>query len=413
MTTGKNDTLIRTIEFDQVTEIMLMFREQAFEDGIAEMLRYDNDVIIGILDRANSNVIRNVLELIDKSRKAEILSAAPEKTKQMWQKFLSYDAESVGAYMKLANVVFPPRQTVAETIEQIRNIPKEKVFTYGYVIDPQNKLLGVIVIRELLLAGQDDELQQFMLTDPFILTPDLSASDAIKKIAALQIPEYPVCSPDGELIGTVRGQALFEGQTIEISAQAGKMVGVVSEEHTSTPFLKSFKFRHPWLQVNLVTAFVAGAVVGLFQDTIDEVVLLAVFLPILAGQAGNTGAQSMAITIRALSLGKLEHSKQSALLRKELKLGFVNGSVIGLIAAVVMYFMARTQENPDAFMLGVIIFIAMLVSCLVSGFSGAILPIMLKKLKLDPAASTSIFLTTATDIVSMGLMLGLATWFLL
>jgi len=101
------------------------------------------------------------------------------------------------------------------------------------------------------------------------------------------------------------------------------------------------------------------------------------------------------------------------LLRKELKLGFVNGSVIGLIAAVVMYFMARTQENPDAFMLGVIIFIAMLVSCLVSGFSGAILPIMLKKLKLDPAASTSIFLTTATDIVSMGLMLGLATWFLL
>lgn len=408
-----NETLKNTIAFEQITEISLMFREQAFEDGVTDLIQYDNKIIIDILNQANPEIIRNVLDLLGSSRKEAVLLAAPDKIKQKWKQFLSYKPNSVGSFMELPIAAFSPEQSVTETIEKIKKIPKDKIFTYGYVVDKDNKLTGVVVLRDLLLADSNNELQQFMLKNPFYLTPELNLSDAMKKVVALHIPEYPVCNNNGELIGTVRGQSLFEGQTIEISAQAGKMVGVVREEHTSTPFLKSFKFRHPWLQINLVTAFIAGSVVGLFQDTIDKVVLLAVFLPILAGQAGNTGAQSMAITIRALSLGDLDSKKQHALLKKELLLGFVNGSVIGLITASVMYFIAVSQGNAHAFTLSIIIFFAMMVSCLISGYGGAILPILLKKLKLDPAASTSIFLTTATDIVSMGMMLGLATWLLL
>jgi len=413
MTNPADSLPMKTIDVEKSNEIMLLLHEQAIEDGVRELLRYDTDIIVEFLDKASPNIIRKVLKTVDKEKMEQILNATSGQTKQAWQQFLTFKDETVGAYMKQADVIFSPGKSVAETIEIIRKIPREKVFTYGYVVDENKKLVGVIVIRELLLAELDDRLEDIMLKKPFYLTPDLGISEAMKKVAALQIPEYPVCNIQGELVGTVRGQALFEGQVFEISAQAGKMVGVVKEEQTSTPFSKSLKFRHPWLQVNLVTAFAAGAVVSLFQATIDQIVLLAVFLPILAGQAGNTGAQSMVITIRAISLGQLESGKKLALLIKELKLGLVNGAVTGLIAATVMYIMASSQDNPNALLLALIIFVAMLVSCLVSGFSGAALPILLKKLNLDPAASTSIFLTTATDIVSMGLMLGLATWLLL
>lgn len=309
---------------------------------------------------------------------------------------------------------FTQDDTVEDAIEKIRSIPKNVVFTYGYIVDDSHKLIGVLVLRDLLTSEQQAKLVDIMLKGSLItLHPDLSLMDAMKKVASMQIPEYPVCDDDGKLMGIVRGQELFKDQAIEISAQAGKMVGVTKEEQANTPFSRSLKLRHPWLQVNLVTAFVAGAVVGVFQEIIDQIVLLAVFLPVLAGQAGNTGAQSMAITIRALSLSQLEAGKYLPLFRKEFLLGIVNGAVIGVITAIVMYVMADMQGNPNAVNLSFVIFVAMTLSCVVSGLGGAVLPVVLDRLKMDPAASTSIFLTTATDVVSMGSMLGLASLLIL
>jgi magnesium transporter len=177
----------------------------------------------------------------------------------------------------------------------------------------------------------------------------------------------------------------------------------------ATHWYRSLRLRHPWLQINLLTAFVAGAVVGVFQGTIDRLLILTMFLPVLAGQAGNTGSQALAITLRGLTLGDLKSGKEKSLVRKEALLGLLNGSLVGLVAAMGMYVVASAQHLPSALMLSVVVFLAMIGSCVISGISGAIVPLVLKRLGADPATASSIFLTTATDVASMGMLLGLAT----
>jgi magnesium transporter len=226
-------------------------------------------------------------------------------------------------------------------------------------------------------------------------------------------PVYPVCDASGRLVGIVRGQDLFEKQAFELSAQAGAMVGVEKEERLGTPWSRSLKFRHPWLQLNLLTAFVAAAVVGVFQETLDQLVVLAVFLPVLAGQSGNTGCQALAVALRGITLGELQPDRAKAVIMKEALLGLLNGTLVGMTAGLGMFVFARLQGNPAAPLLALCVIMAMMASCTVSGISGATIPLILRRLGADPATASSIFLTTATDVVSMGCFLGLATWIVL
>ena len=209
--------------------------------------------------------------------------------------------------------------------------------------------------------------------------------------------------------GLVRGQSDVRGAGLEITAQAGSMVGVEKEERLATPWPRSLFMRHPWLQINLLTAFLAAAVVGVFQDTIDRLVILALFLPVLAGQSGNTGCQALAVTLRGLTLGELKPGSERALVYKEAGLGLLNGAGVGLFAALGMYVTASGQHPPSALMLSVVVFLAMCGACVASGIAGALVPLTLKRLGFDPATASSIFLTTATDVVSMGMLLSLAT----
>lgn len=197
-------------------------------------------------------------------------------------------------------------------------------------------------------------------------------------------------------------------RSVELSLQAGVMVGVEKEERLGTHWQRSLRLRHPWLQINLLTAFVAGAVVGVFQGTIDRLLILTIFLPVLAGQAGNTGSQALAITLRGLPLGDLKSGKEKKLIRKEALLGLLNGGLVGLVAATGMFVVATVQNVPSALLLSAVVLLAMIGSCIISGVCGAIVPLVLKRLGADPATASTIFLTTATDVVSMGMLLGLA-----
>jgi magnesium transporter len=247
-----------------------------------------------------------------------------------------------------------------------------------------------------------------MLKAPFSLRPDMPVPDAMKLTVNRHFPQYPVIDADGRLVGLVRGAALFELNAFEITAQAGSMVGVEKEERISTPIKQSFKFRNPWLLINLVTAFAAGGVVAIFQGTLDKLIILAAFLPVLAGQSGNTGCQALAVTIRGITLGDVKAGGGGRLVSKEFLLGVANGTVTGLLCGVAMYLLAASQNSPHAFMLAVVVTLALTFSCAISGVSGALVPLALKRMGADPATASSIFVTTATDIASMGLLLGLA-----
>jgi magnesium transporter len=337
----------------------------------------------------------------------ELFSPAP--TAHRRERKALYERDAIGSLMEPLIGAFTPEWTVEETVEALRESVKRNLVTYVWVVDGEGRLAGIVTMRDLLFGAKRATLAQVMARDPFVLQAAMPLREAMKQVLDRHYPVYPVVDAAGRLTGLVRGQAMFEAQAIEISLQAGSMMGVEKEERIATPWHYSLKLRHPWLQLNLVTAFLAAAVVGLFQDTLDRLVILALFLPVLAGQSGNTGCQALAVTLRGMTLGELKSGTARPLVSKETWLGMANGAGVGLMAGLGMYVTAVGQHQTQPFMLAFVVFAAMVLACIASGLSGALVPLTMKKLGFDPATASSIILTTATDCVSMGTLLLLAT----
>ena len=360
------------------------------------------------LQELNPAIVQSILAELDKGARRLIAASAPPEVAEQWKRNTQYAKGTIGQMMEAPLSVFRPEMTVGEAVEVLRPLVRTALVTYLYVVDAQNKLVGLVTMRDLLFNERSAPLADVMLKDPFCLRPDMPLPDAMKLTVNRHDPQYPVCDTQGHLVGLVRGATLFELEAFEITAQAGSMVGVDKEERIATSIAQSFKFRNPWLLINLVTAFAAGGVVAAFQGTVDKLVILATFLPVLAGQSGNTGCQALAVTVRGITLGEVKAGGARALMSKEAMLGFANGTVTGIICGIAMYLLAVHQQSPHAFMLGIVVTLAMIGSCAISGVSGALVPLALKRLGADPATASSIVVTTATDVASMGLMLGLA-----
>ena len=342
----------------------------------------------------------------------KFLEDAPEHLSIQWKSSLKFKPGTVGELMHPAALVLNENNTIGDAISQIKTIHKQKQFTYGMVVDDANQLTGVLVFKDVLYHEPSEKIKDICFKNPTYLDAEADILETYNKIASQQIPEFPVVDSEKKLLGTLRGSHVVDAYAIKISAQSGLMVGASPEEGLDSSCIKGIKLRGPWLLVNLITAFVAGGVVGFFQDTIDQIVLLAMFLPILAGQSGNTGAQALAVLIRAMTLGEVGN-KITKQLYKEVIMGLIHGAATGAICAIVMYWLATQQNNPHAFALAIIILVSMIASCIVSGLMGAFVPVTLKKFGADPAAASSIFLTTGTDVVSMGVMLFLATKYII
>jgi magnesium transporter len=365
--------------------------------------------IAAALSRMSPAFAQDILEALPKDARQRAYAAASADLGRQWKINAAYPRESLGRMMEPVVAAYPPEQSVGETIEQLRELVKTTFITYVYVVDAEFRLLGIVTMRDLLFSDHSSHLRNVMYRDPFALQAAMPLMDAMKLVLDRHYPVYPVVDEQKRLLGLVRGQTMFEAQAIEISLQAGTMVGLEKEERLTTPLLRSLKMRHPWLQLNLLTAFLAAAVVGIFQDTIDRLVILALFLPVLAGQSGNTGCQALAVTLRGMTLGEMKPGTARPLVSKETWLGMANGAGVGLMAGLGMYITATGQHLDQALMLSFVVFLAMIGSCICSGLSGALVPLTLKRMGFDPATSSSIFLTTATDVVSMGMLLGLAT----
>lgn len=353
------------------------------------------------------------LALLDRfgaERRQRIAQSAGALTDAQWRENRHWPEGSVGRLMEHAPGVLRADTRVDVAIAQLRPLVARTLVTYVFTIDADDRLVGVVAFRELLFAEPHQTLAEIMLTRPFALHPETRVIDAMREIVHRHYPAYPVCDAEGRLLGLVRGAVLFEEQAHEISAQAGAMVGVEKEERTTTPWPRSLRFRQPWLQLNLLTTFLTASVVGSFQDTINHVVLLAVFLPVLSDQCNNTGCQALAVTLRGMTFGELRDGRAWRVAAKEVLLGLLNGAMTGAVAGLAMFALATHQQHAHALRLALITFAAMAGSCAVAGIVGAGVPMILRRLGADPATASSIFLTKATDIVSLGLFLGLATW---
>ena len=399
-----------TMDADQLAQDISSMGPVEAAEALAE---HDDDLVLDTLQHLNPAFIGDILPELSNALRARLLTKGPRAITRQWSLNQEFDEDSVGRLMEPPIAIFRPGQRIAEVTGQVGEMVKETLITYCYVTEEDGRLVGVVTMRDLLFSDADLRLQDVMLTDVFHLRATTPLMDAMREVVHRHFPVYPVCDDEERLIGLVRGRVMFEEQAFEISAQAGRMVGVDKEERLLTPWLRSLLFRHPWLQLNLLTAFAAAAVVGVFQQTLDQMVILALFLPVLAGQSGNTGCQALAVTLRGMTLGELKAGSGRALVTKEALLGLANGALVGLTAGAGMYVVARAQSNPSALSLAAIVAVAMTASCIISGIAGALIPLTLRRVGADPATASGIFLTTATDVASMGMFLGLATLLLL
>lgn len=323
-------------------------------------------------------------------------------------KIFSSIEETIGELMTPVAATLPDSYTVAEALTFMVKSADVSEISYIFVTE-NHQLVGIVGMRDLILAKPSETLSSIMVREPFAFREDTPIKDAISEVLYRHYRIYPVVDEQQRLVGEVHSWKLYERIASELTAQAGSQYGVAKEEQINTPVLAAFRMRHPWLQVNLITAFAAAFVVGMFEGTITQIVALAAFLPVLAGQSGNTGCQALAITLRGITLGQINDYPIKQLLRKEILLGVLNGAAVGVIAGIAMFAYALSTDSANPTMLGLVIFIAMIGACIGSGIFGVAVPLVLKRFGADPATASSIFLTTFTDIIGMGLMLFLAT----
>jgi magnesium transporter len=393
----------------RIRQLAQTVRRRAPLDAVVLLERENNATVAAVLESMDAELATRLLSHLPAERSERIVPKLRSTLGEQWAVNLSFDEESVGRLMQPPVPYYLATDTVQDVIESLRIITRERNVVYAFAVDEQMHLLGIIVMRDLLLADLTQPISEIMVSEPFYFTATTSIEDAMQAVLMRHYPIYPVCDQSRVLLGYVHGYALFEKRNFQLTAMPGSMVGVEKEEHTGTPWMTCLKYRHPWLQLNLLTALLAGFVVGMFEDTIARVVVLAAFLPVLAGQSGNTGCQALAVTLRGMTLNELKPGMEGRVVAKEAVLGLSNGILVGIMAGACMFAYATWSNAASPLILALVVLLAMIGACICSGVAGVLVPLTLRRLGTDPATASSIFLTTATDIVSMGMMLALAT----
>lgn len=338
--------------------------------------------------------------------KAVIPLLEQEFSKNM-SEILAYPRESAGRMMHTDFLSFRSDSKVRDVILRLRQMARKQLpaATYCYVVDAANGLLGVLNMRDLLLAAPEAPVSEIMIRDVVKVSPFTDREELVAMVARRHYLAVPVTDENGRLIGVVNTKNIIASTEEEATEDIQLLFGASAEERAFSPAWFKITRRLPWLTVNLATAFLAGSVVALFEDFIARVAVLAVFLPIIAGQGGNAGTQTLAVVIRGMLMREIAPHNAWQLVKTELFVGLVNGAVTGLITAA-----AAILWKGNAW-LGFVVGVAMVVNMVAAGMSGAMIPLAMKRLGYDPAHSSGIFLTTVTDVVGFFAFLSTA-WLL-
>jgi magnesium transporter len=339
-------------------------------------------------------------------KRAQFLMPLDVKRKKEIQELLTYPEDSAGRIMSTNLLAFHGDTTVETAIEKIRQLAKKgTATTYAYVVGEEHHLIGVMNMRDMMLASPQAQLNSVVRKDIFAVDCFMDREKVAEELSRRKYFAAPVVDQQSRLLGVVKSDQLIQDVKEEAAEDLQKMFGVGGDEKAFSPISFSLKKRLPWLHINLVTAFLAASVVALFEDVIAKITVLAVYLPVVAGQGGNAGAQSLAIVMRGLVMREIRPNRAKILIMKETWIGVVNGLVIGLVTAGVAWLW---QGNPY---LGLVIGLGMLVNLTIAGLAGATIPLGMKALGLDPAQCSNIILTTVTDVMGFFSFLGFAVLF--
>lgn len=337
-------------------------------------------------------------------RRKEILNLMKTDDRKIITNLLQYPEESAGGIMSTAYLDLNENLTVTQGLKKIHEIgPKTEVLETIYVTDTQHRLTGTLDLRTLFSASKETKLKSIMDTNVISVTPEVDQEEVAKLVSRYDLDAMPVINAKKQLLGIITVDDIIDVIIEEHDEDMLQMAGVSSEERLDTSLAESIKFRLPWLLVNLATAFLASFTVKMFEATINKVVALSAIMTIVSGMGGNAGTQTMSVLVRELSKNKISFSDAVRGFLKEILLGVIDGAVNGIVTAVIVWWIYGN------FYLGVIVFIAMIGNMIVAGVFGFLVPVILDKIHADPAVASSIFVTTATDVLGFFIFLGLAT----
>ena len=299
-------------------------------------------------------------------------------------------------------MAFHPQTHVEEALTQLRNLPQKKAREL-FLVNEDGVLVGAVPLQELVIAEPEQTLGELSGQPPVSVLGVASRNEVVDALAQGDMASIVVVDVDNHLLGVIRRDTLIKAVQEDASIDVQTMVGASKEERVLSSSLFAVKKRLPWLVINLGTAFLAAAVVGAFESTIAQFTALAVLLPVVAGQSGNTGAQALAVTMRGLALREVRISHWLKVCFKELRAAFINGIAVAVITASAVYIWNGSLG------LTLIIGVSMVISMMAAGIAGAAIPMLLTAVKQDPAQSSSIFLTTVTDVIGFFSFLGIAT----
>jgi magnesium transporter len=365
-----------------------------------------NDRLAAVLARLPVDDMAALAEELPEERRHEVLGLLPDERRAELRKVELYPEHSAGRVMTTDFVALDAKMTAQDAIDHIRargSQGEAESILYLYVVDDDGCLRGVVPIRRLVTAPPDRPCGTLMIHDPVSVHGDTDQEQVAALVARYNLLAVPVTDADGHMLGVITVDDVIDVIREEATEDIYHLAGLHEEDRVFSPAHRSVAKRLPWMLVNLGTAFLASWVVGMFSHTIEKIVALAVFLPVVAGMGGNGATQTLTVITRGIALGEIEFSTGLRAVVKEVAVGLAIGAATGLAAAVVVWLWAG---NP---WLGVVLLLAMIANLAVAGLVGAAVPLVLKALKQDPALGSGVIVTTFTDCCGFFAFLGIAS----
>ena len=386
-------------DFSALTEV-----DDAVRSDLMEELP-NEQIARGVSTLDNDDAVY-ILEDIDVPAREEILARMPAFERLSLKRSLDFPEDSAGRRMQTDFIAIPPFWTVGQTIDYLReekDLPDE--FFQIYVVDPGYNLLGTIPLDKFLRAKRQVRIEDLMNKNVIVVDAGEDQEQAARVFERYDLVEVAVVDENKRLVGVLTIDDMVDVIHEEASEDI-KLLAGVGDEEISDNVWSAVRSRTTWLVVNLITATLASAVIGLFDATIEQMVALAVLLPMVASMGGNAGTQTMTITVRAIAMRELDPHRIGRLIVREMSVGLVNGLIFAVLIGLI------TAVRFTSASLGIVIGLAMIVNMVAAGTAGILIPLGLNKLKIDPAIASSVFVTTITDVVGFFAFLGLAgLWF--
>ena len=370
-----------------IIEIVESLDDKNVEEIFKQM---DTEDVVDVLERSTDDETDEILEILDKSTKLNI------------DRRLSYPEDSVGRQMSEEVAKISTGLTVKDALKELKSLHNNvEDLIYVYSVDKENRLTGVISFREIVFANEDDLIKNVMIQDPVFVNPSSDQEEAAGLIRQYELLALPVIDKDNKLIGQITINSALDVIQTEIAEDFSQSFGAGAEETIFTPIQKSIRSRLPWIAINMVLAFIVSFLIFQFEETITSNVLLAALMPVVALIGGSSGAQSLAIVIRALARNDVSEARVLDVIGKQTLIGIINGILVGTSSFFILSFVGL---GDFSLALGSAVF----TNIFIGNFFGSSIPLILKKLGFDPALASNIFLTLVTDIAGFGGFLAIA-----